>query len=220
MVENDWTINSLKEHFDSKINQLTLHFDTINKETDLRYQQRYDASLQALIAASLAAEKAVNAALAAAKEAVNAASISAEKSVSAALAAAEKAITKAENAQLLHNTLTNEWRATVNDVTKTVADNARLHAETLVASTRENFDIAIKSLTEKIDKIDKIANSQETRHTSSLSNTPLILSGIAILVSIIIGSAVFFKNTSPRYEIPPQQSYTTNSSIPILPQPK
>lgn len=61
------------------LDTLLVHIKTLYAESDLRYQQRYDAQQRALDAALLAAKEAVQAALAAAKEAVAKAELSADK---------------------------------------------------------------------------------------------------------------------------------------------
>jgi hypothetical protein len=61
------------------LDTLMVHIAALLTEADLRYQQRYDAQQKALEAALLAAKEAVQAALAAAKEAVLKAEISADK---------------------------------------------------------------------------------------------------------------------------------------------
>lgn len=61
------------------LDTLLVHVKALYAESDLRYQQRYDAQQKALDAALLAAKEAVQAALAAAKEAVVKAELSADK---------------------------------------------------------------------------------------------------------------------------------------------
>jgi hypothetical protein len=186
---SQWTVETLKEHFSIMIENLKHHYDGVFKEADLRYQQRFDASSVALQAASLSAKEAVNAALAAAKEAVLAASVSAEKSVAAALAAAEKAIEKAEIAQHAHNISQNEWRATVNDLTKTVAENARHESEALITALKQTTDISIKSLTEKIDnsiaRLDRGEGSDRGIKQANLENHLTIGSVIGIIAGVV-----------------------------------
>src|SRR6185503_7587304 len=138
------------------------------------YQQRFDASEKALAAASLSAKEAVQAALAAAKEAVQAASVSAEKSVGAALAAAEKAIDKAEVSQRLHNQMQNEWRGTVNDVTKTVAENARHEAQALVVALTQKMDLSIDGLAQQMKNANTRLDKSEGRATAMAMILPIV----------------------------------------------
>ena len=154
-------VRELMQFCRDQIVSLKDHIRDLRVADDLRYQQRFDAQQKALEAAALAAEKAVNAALAAAEKAVNAAQQAAEKSVAAALASAEKAIEKAEATQAQHNVSQNEWRQTVNDLTKTVAETARHEVQSLVAAIRETTDISfaaetrdIAALRSRLDKLD------------------------------------------------------------------
>ena len=77
----------------------------LQKEADLRYQQRFEAQTKALDAAFLAQQTAVQAALSAA-----------EKGVQTALVAAEKAVTKAETAAEKRFDAISEFRAAFNDL--------------------------------------------------------------------------------------------------------
>ena len=62
--------------------------------------------------------------------------------------ATERAVKLAAEAQTTHNLAQNEWRGTVNDVTKTVADTAR---KDLAAATRV-IDDKLGILTARADK--------------------------------------------------------------------
>src|ERR1700721_2104400 len=182
----DWSqfiVKQLMQFVASTVSDLDQRYAGLRAADDLRYQQRFDAQQKALDQASLSAEKAVNAAfaaadkavtaaLAAAEKAVQAASIAAERSVAAALASSEKAIEKAESAQAAHNVSQNEWRQTVTDLTKTVAETARHEAETLVSSLRQTTDIAreattkeIASLTARIGTIEGVAHGAHTNQS-------------------------------------------------------
>jgi hypothetical protein len=87
-TRNDWTVETLRQYFIVALNDFKIRADEVRKESDLRYQQRFEAS-----------ERAASAAANADKEAVRAALAAVERSISAALAAAEKAIDKAELGQ-------------------------------------------------------------------------------------------------------------------------
>jgi hypothetical protein len=82
------------------------YFERLLAEMDLRYQQRFDAQGQALTAALLAAEKAVQ----------------------TALTAAEKAVTKAEAATEKRFEGVNEFRQALSDQTSTFPSRAELDA--------------------------------------------------------------------------------------------
>jgi hypothetical protein len=93
-------------------------------ETDLRYQQRFDAQTKAIDAALLAAEKAIG----------------------AALIAAEKAVTKAEVATEKRFEGVNEFRQTLSDQTATFVSRVEFEAQR--AGTGER----IRELASRIDK--------------------------------------------------------------------
>ncbi len=82
------------------------HVLALLAEMDLRYQQRFDAQGQALTAALLAAEKAVQ----------------------TALIAAEKAVTKAESANEKRFESVNEFRQTLSDQTASFPSRVELSA--------------------------------------------------------------------------------------------
>jgi uncharacterized membrane protein YfbV (UPF0208 family) len=82
------------------------HIRALLAEMDLRYQQRFDAQGQALTAALLAAEKAVQ----------------------TALIAAEKAVTKAETANEKRFESVNEFRKTLSDQTASFPSRVELQA--------------------------------------------------------------------------------------------
>jgi hypothetical protein len=82
------------------------HIEILLGQMDLRYQQRFDAQGQALTAALLAAEKAVQ----------------------TALIAAEKAVTKAENANEKRFESVNEFRKTLADQTASFPNRIELQA--------------------------------------------------------------------------------------------
>jgi hypothetical protein len=85
---------------------LLQHILALLGEMDLRYQQRFDAQGQALTAALLAAEKAVQ----------------------TALIAAEKAVTKAETANEKRFESVNEFRKTLSDQTASFPSRVELQA--------------------------------------------------------------------------------------------
>jgi len=190
-----WNVETLKQFVTTAINDVGSHasalrqadnekYELMRQADDLRYQQRFDASEQALQAASLAAKEAVAAALASTKEAVSAASIAAEKSVAAAMAASEKAIEKAENAQHAHNLVQNEWRATVNDLTQTVAANARHESEALVRALSSTTEQAIRGLGEKMTEANRRLDRAEGRDSGVYSMFAIGLAVIGMLIGL------------------------------------
>jgi hypothetical protein len=197
----DWSgfiIEQLMRFVSSKFADMDQQYSALRTADDLRYQQRFDAQQKALEAAALAAEKAVNAALAAAEKAVNAAQQAAEKSVAAALASAEKAIEKAEAAQAAHNVSQNEWRQTVNDLTKTVAETARHEAETLVSSLRQTTDIArdaaakeTAAITARVGSIEAVTHGIRVNRDDRRADNGSVMALIALcatLAGVLLGA--------------------------------
>jgi hypothetical protein len=76
---SEWNVNTLKEYFNTTLNDYKSKVSDLRDSDDLRYQQRFDAQQKAVVDALLAAEKAVNAALASADRAVVKAETAAEK---------------------------------------------------------------------------------------------------------------------------------------------
>jgi hypothetical protein len=207
----DWSqfiIDQLTRFMASKIGDLDQRYGDLRTADDLRYQQRFDAQQKALEQAALAADrgvsaafaaadKAVTAAMSAADKAVQAASVAAEKSVAAALASSEKAIEKAEAAQAAHNVSQNEWRQTVNDLTKTVAETARHEAEALVSSLRQTTDIAreayakeLASLTARIGNIEGVAHgalANRSERRAEVSSMAVVVGVCCAVVGAVIG---------------------------------
>ena len=101
-----WTVDTLRVYHERLITDLRVSFLDLNKETDLRYQQRFDAQTKALDAAFLSSQTAVSAALLAAKEAVAAAEINNQRWREAA----------------------NEWRAAMTDRERNFATVEALHS--------------------------------------------------------------------------------------------
>jgi hypothetical protein len=100
---------------DESIN-LREYFESLLKEIDLRYQQRFDAQQKALEAALLAQEKAVQ----------------------TAMIAAEKAVAKAEVAAEKRFDSNNEFREQLRDQASTLMPRAE--AENRLASLSEKID--------------------------------------------------------------------------------
>lgn len=96
-------------------------------ETDLRYQQRFQAQSEALTAAFAAQQAAMEKAF-----------IAAEKAVMAALAAADRAVTKAETANEKRFESVNEFRAVLTEQSKELL--TRFEAETANRAITEKLD--------------------------------------------------------------------------------
>ena len=135
--------------------------NAILRETDLRYQQRYDAQTKALDAAFLAQQTAMQTALQAA-----------EKAVQTALLAAEKAVAKAETAAEKRFDAVNEFRAAYNDII-----NAQL--------PRNEADARFNALAEKLEDLKKSITITSTAVSSQAAHSAGISDGWKILVGFV-----------------------------------
>ena len=165
----DWSefiVRQLMLFVAEKLADFESRFIALRTSDDLRYQQRFDAQQKGLETASVAAEKAVNAALSAS-----------DKTFAVSLASADRAIEKAEAAQSQHNLLQNEWRQTVNDITRTVAETARIYCDASVGGLRSVHDAALTSLQNELatmrSRVDKAEGS---------------FSGIASAIAVVFGA--------------------------------
>jgi hypothetical protein len=207
---SDWTVETLKQFVSTTMNDMRNHAAALREADDLRYQQRFDASEKALVAASLAAKEAVAAALASAKEAVAAASVGAEKSVASAMAASEKAIEKAEAAQHAHNLVQNEWRATVNDLTQTVASNARHESEALVRALQSNTDQAFHTLNEKAAHNSQRLDRAEGRDTGTSSTIAMVIAVIGLLIGLGSGVVAYTSRSNNNTDLTSRMDALSN----------
>lgn len=96
-----------REHIRELLNEVESRHTAHSSETDLRYQQRFDAQTKAVDAALLAADKAIN----------------------AALAAIDRAVAKAEGAADKRFEGVNEFRAQLNDQAKTFITRVELDSQ-------------------------------------------------------------------------------------------
>lgn len=103
---SDWNVNTLKEYVSTTLNDFRDHTVALLRETDLRYQQRFDAQQKAVADALLGAEKAVN----------------------TALASADRAVLKAESAAEKRFESVNEFRRTLNDQAVTLLTRSEAEA--------------------------------------------------------------------------------------------
>jgi len=129
----------MQRHLAAMVEMRFAHIMDKLGETDVRYQQRFEAQKEALTAAFLAQQTAMGTALTAA-----------EKAVTAALAAADRAVTKAEIASEKRFESVNEFRAVLTEQSKTLT--TRTEVDVAVKGLTEKVDAAIKGLTDKIDQ--------------------------------------------------------------------
>lgn len=117
--------------------------------------------------------------------------------------ASDKAIEKAEISQHTHNLAQNEWRSTINDITRSVADNARADTVSMGTALRTNIEITTRALTEKIDSNQARLDRTEGRMSQSNSTQTTMLSAAAIAVSLLIGGFSIFSGMRKAEETRP-----------------
>jgi hypothetical protein len=188
---------------------------------DRRYQERHEASEKALATAFFGAKEAVTAALAAAEKAVQAASLAAEKSVVAALAAAEKAIEKAEMAQNLHNISQNEWRATVNDLTKTTSEQLRHEFSALVKALGDKIEPSIKAIEDKfnqiatrMEKMEALSLGQDRQRGAEVTSRSQQMLLVGTVVGVLTLGLSWFAFHNSNGQATPQVVYIPNPAPP------
>jgi len=130
------------------------YFERVIKELDTRYIDKFSA-----------AEKAVNAALAAQ-----------DKMTAAAFASGEKAVSKAEEAQKDYNVRSNEFRGQLEDQAK------RLIPRTEVTGLLNNVEVRIESLDKAVAELREDRSRAGGRSAVSM---PLIIALLAPICAII-----------------------------------
>jgi multidrug resistance efflux pump len=129
------------------------------------------------------------------QKALDAALVAAKAAVTAAFAASDKAITKAEEAQKDYNARSNEFRAALADQSKTFL--ARQEADARFQQLRDLIDAQKKEIVE-LQKAESRGEGSSTTSATSKTNSQWM---IALLVSVVlvvlgwIGTVVFFLAT-------------------------
>jgi len=169
-MSKKWNLASLKDYF-----------ELMFAERDNRYMQMFKSSETAVSTALAAQEKAVNAALAAQ-----------EKAVGAAFEASEKAIVKAENAQTAYNVRSNEFRAALDDQSKSLL--SRTEADVRFNQLSDLNDSQLKRITELEKFQSGILSSLTTKTESKSTNQWTIVLVASILMFLFggIASLIFF----------------------------
>jgi hypothetical protein len=142
-------------------------YDASQVATDLRYQQRFEAQGDALAAAFLSQQKAMETALQAAKEAVQ-----------AALAAADRAVAKAETAADKRFEALNELRQMLNDMVATLM--TRVEA----INRFEAMGLRIEAAEGRLNRMDGGSLGHREATTSTRSNLSVIVAIIASLIAV------------------------------------
>ena len=132
-----WSLETSIDYVLSVINEKQSMLLTLVSGNDKRYEQRFDASQQALTVGFAAAKAAVDASFAAQKEAIN-----------AALAAADRAVTKAELATEKRFESVNEFRGTLDNQQRTLIP-------------RSEVTVLMDGVNEKIANLTKIVDAMQ-----------------------------------------------------------
>jgi hypothetical protein len=132
---------------------------------------RFDAQAKAVEVALAAAERYVIARFQAQEDAVHTALIAAEKAVNAALASADRAVAKAEASADKRFENVNEFRASLNDQTRTLMPRAE-------------HEQAVRTLAEKIDVLTARVNQRDDRGRGMGALTGWIVSGVLLVLSL------------------------------------
>ncbi len=139
---DSWTIETLRIHLESMIENLRLAID----EKDSRYQSKFDATQAAINAMFEEKDLRYQQRFVAAELAVKDALVAQKEAVAAALAAADRGVTKAEVAAEKRFESVNEFRNTLKDQQAELMP--RLEAAVMFRAINEKLDV----LTTRIDK--------------------------------------------------------------------
>lgn len=167
-----WTVETLRVSHEQRFSGIQSLLGNLReeirerfKESDLRYQQRFDAQEKALEAALIAADKAVTAALTAAKQLVD-----------VALAAADKAVNKAEVASEKRFENVNEFRQSLSDQTSTFIP-------------RVEADVRFNALAERLARVETSESVQIGAGTQRNIGSQQNMQAVGILVAIVTAIA-------------------------------
>lgn len=187
---NEWTINTLREHIISILN-----------EREKRSCQRFGAIEAAAVRMDIEQKESVKAALAAQKELTN-----------ASFTASERAITKAEEAQTQYNIRSNEFRGQLDDQAKMLMPRVETvglfkaiddKMETFKKDIESKAEILRISTEKTSDAFTKdIANLRESRSQSEgkgIGNREL-LAYIITFISIVTSLFLLFSKFQPSPE--------------------
>lgn len=164
-----WTLDTLKVHFDSRIEDLRRYFADGIQTMEQTNRDRFTA-----------AEKAVAVALEAA-----------EKAVKAAMAASEKAVLKAENAAEQRANASNEIRAAMIDQQTNFADRAATEMQFSAQADRisELKEMVVGRL-DKIDLLMAAASAKDEGKGQSMSQMTALIFAIVGAVGVLATIAI------------------------------
>ncbi len=157
-----------------RIDRQSIEFDSKLRDSDTRYQQRFEAQEKALAAALTAADKAVTAALTAAKQLVD-----------VALAAADKAVSKAEVASEKRFEGVNEFRKSLSDQTNTFIP-------------RSESNVVVSAIESRLAKLERSSSILEGVGTQKVQGGAAAMWAVGLMVSLAMLAAtlllVFIKH--------------------------
>lgn len=164
-----WTLDTLKVHFDSRVEDLRRYFSDLMQTQEQTNRDRFTAAEKGVSTAFLAADKAVN----------------------AAMAASEKAVLKAENAAEKRAEASNEIRAAMIDQQSKFADKNATETQFDAHATR--ITELKEGLVARLDKIDLILASgaaHDEGKGAAMSQTTALIFAILGAVGVIATIAI------------------------------
>lgn len=164
-----WTLDTLKVHFDSRVEDLRRYFSDAMQTQEQTNRDRFTAVEKAVAAARQSDEKAVN----------------------AAMAASEKAVLKAENAAEKRAEASNEIRAAMIDQQSKFADKNA--TETQFDAHAVRITELKEALTARLDKIDILlatGMAKDEGKGAAMSQTTALIFAILGAVGVIVTIAI------------------------------
>lgn len=149
-------------------------------------------------------ERAWVAALTSIRETIIESNKAAKERTDATFTASEKAIEKAESAQRAINIGQNEWRATVQELTKTTADGLRGEFRVSFAGLTEKVDSGAASLGKeinqvisRIDRSESSGQGQDKQRSVQVTNQTMLLGALGFIMTLVISVGAYLGAKSP-----------------------
>lgn len=170
---------TLEQYLETRFNLIQKSIEDAQAATDLRYQQRFDASQKALELGFASQKTAVDAAFLSQQTAMKVAFEVAEKAVQAALAAADRAVSKAELAADKRFEGVNEFRGTLADQQRTLMP-------------RSEVEVLMRSMYEKLNTLEKIVEAARAERVGLKGGYGYAIGVLGVLLTVmsIIGYVV------------------------------
>jgi hypothetical protein len=164
-----WTLDTLKVHFDSRIEDLRRYFSDLAQTQEQTNRDRFTAAEKGVATAFTAADKAVQ----------------------AAMAASEKAVLKAENAAEKRAEASNEIRAAMIDQQSKFADKNATETQFDAHATR--ITELKEALTARLDKIDLLlatGTAKDEGKGAAMSQTTALIFALLGAAGVIATVAI------------------------------